>query len=207
MGSIATGIKTSAWVSIGLVLVFGPLQLEAVVGPDSPETPLVQLPTPRKPHPGREFPTPSGQLPTPGKPHPPGEFETPPIIIRDTGREVRIELPGDLLFDFDKWDIRPDAEPTLRQVTEIIQRYPKAKVVIAGYTDAKGTDAYNLKLSARRAESVKAWLVQQGGVDGKRMTTKGRGEAEPVAPNTHPDGSDNPEGRQRNRRVELTVKK
>ena len=68
-------------------------------------------------------------------------------------------------------------------------------------------DTYNLRLSARRAESVKAWLVQQGGIDGKRMTTKGWGEAKPVAPNTHPDGSDNPEGRQRNRRVELTVKK
>jgi outer membrane protein OmpA-like peptidoglycan-associated protein len=120
---------------------------------------------------------------------------------------VKIELAGDVLFDFDRWDIRPDAEPILRQVAEIIQRYPKSKVAIAGHTDAKGADAYNLQLSARRATSVKAWLVQYGGVDGKRMTTKGEGEADPVAPNTHPDGSDNPEGRQKNRRVELTVKK
>jgi outer membrane protein OmpA-like peptidoglycan-associated protein len=208
VGSIVTRIKTSAWVSIGLALLLGPLQLEAAVGPlqleaavgpDSPEAPLVQLPTPGKPHSPREFPTPSRQLPTPGKPHPP--------IIIETPREVKIELAGDVLFDFDQWDIRPDAEPTLRQVVEIIQRYPKSKVAMAGYTDAKGADAYNLQLSARRATSVKAWLVQHSGIDGKRMTTKGRGEADPVAPNTHPDGSDNPEGRQRNRRVELTVKK
>jgi outer membrane protein OmpA-like peptidoglycan-associated protein len=112
-----------------------------------------------------------------------------------------------VLFDFDQWELRPDAEPTLRQVAEIIQRYPKAKIMIAGYTDAKGADTYNLQLSERRATSVKTWLVQQCGVNGQRMTTKGWGEAKPVAPNTHPDGSDNPEGRQRNRRVELTVKK
>ena len=129
------------------------------------------------------------------------------IAVEETAREVKIELPGDVLFDFDKWDLRPDAEATLQQVAEIIQRYPKAMITIAGYTDAKGADTYNLQLSERRAKSVKAWLVQQGGVDGKQMTTKGWGEAKPVAPNTHPDGSDNPEGRQQNRRVELTVKK
>jgi outer membrane protein OmpA-like peptidoglycan-associated protein len=142
------------------------------------------------------------QLPTPGTPYPGRDF-----TVQETAREVRIELPGDVLFDFDQWDIRADAEPTLRQVAEIIQRYPRAKVAIAGYTDAKGAEAYNRQLSARRAASVKAWLVQQGGVDGKRMTTQGRGEAHPVAPNTHPDGRDNPEGRQKNRRVELTVQK
>jgi outer membrane protein OmpA-like peptidoglycan-associated protein len=207
MGSIVTRIKTSAWVSIGLVLVLGPLQPEAAAGQDSPETLRVQLPTPRKPYEPREFKPPPVQLPTPGKPYEPREFKMPPIAVHETPEEVKIELSGDVLFDFDQWDIRADAEPTLQQVTEIIQRYPRAKVAIAGYTDAKGKEVYNLQLSARRAESVKAWLVQQGGVDGKRMTTKGGGEAKPVAPNTHPDGSDNPEGRQRNRRVELTVKK
>ena len=134
-----------------------------------------------------------------------GEVGT--LAVQETPTEVRIELPGDVLFDFDQSDIRPDAEPTLQQVAEIIQRYPKAKVAIAGYTDAKGADTYNLQLSKQRAASVKAWLVQQGGVEGKRMTTKGWGEAKPVASNAHPDGSDNPEGRQQNRRVELTVKK
>jgi outer membrane protein OmpA-like peptidoglycan-associated protein len=129
------------------------------------------------------------------------------LTVQETPTKVKIELPGDVLFDFDKSELRADAEPTLRQTAEIIQRYPKAKVVIAGYTDAKGAETYNLQLSKQRAASVKAWLVQQGGIDSKRITTKGWGKAKPVAANTHPDGSDNPEGRQQNRRVELTVKK
>jgi outer membrane protein OmpA-like peptidoglycan-associated protein len=54
---------------------------------------------------------------------------------------------------------------------------------------------------------VKSWLVQKGGVNGKQIKTKGWGKANPVAPNTNPDGSDNPDGRQKNRRVEITVKK
>jgi outer membrane protein OmpA-like peptidoglycan-associated protein len=79
--------------------------------------------------------------------------------------------------------------------------------LIEGYTDSKGSDSYNLRLSDKRAASVKDWLVKKGGVGNKKMTTKGWGEANPVAPNENPDGSDNPEGRQKNRRVEITVKK
>jgi outer membrane protein OmpA-like peptidoglycan-associated protein len=129
------------------------------------------------------------------------------VQIHETKTEVRMELPGDVLFDFDQWDIRPDAESTLWQVADIIKYYPRAKVTIAGYTDAKGAEVYNLRLSEQRAAAVKAWIVQHGEVDGKQITTKGWGEKKPVAPNTHPDGSDNPEGRQQNRRVEVTVKK
>jgi outer membrane protein OmpA-like peptidoglycan-associated protein len=129
------------------------------------------------------------------------------LAVKETKTEVRIELAGDILFDFDKADLRPVAEPALQQVVEIIKQYPKAKVSIDGYTDAKGEEAYNLRLSERRAVAVKNWLVQKGGVDGKRIKTKGWGKAKPVAPNTHPDRSDNPEGRQKNRRVEVTVQK
>jgi outer membrane protein OmpA-like peptidoglycan-associated protein len=198
MGSIVTRMKTVAWLAVGLVPLLGPLPLGAAAGVDSPETsPLSE------PKSGPIAPAESGRI----APAESGPLSEPKIAVQETAREGRIELPGDVLFDFDKSDIPPDAEPTLRQVAEIIQRYPKAKVAIAGYTDAKGAETYNLQLSARRATSVKAWLVQQGGVDGKRMTTKGWGEAKPVAPNTHPDGSDNPEGRQKNRRVELTMKK
>jgi outer membrane protein OmpA-like peptidoglycan-associated protein len=214
MGSIVTRMKTVAWLAVGLVPLLGPLPLGAAAGLDSPETSPLSEPKSGQIAPaesGQIAPAESGQI-APAEsgqiaPAESGPLSEPKIAVQETAREVRIELPGDVLFDFDKSDIRPDAEPTLRQVAEIIQRYPKAKVAIAGYTDAKGADAYNLPLSARRAESVKAWLVQQGGVDGKRMTTKGWGEAKPVAPNTHTDGSDNPEGRQKNRRVELTVKK
>ena len=129
------------------------------------------------------------------------------LAVKETQTEVKIALAGDVLFDFDKAEIRPVAEPTLQQVVGIVKQYPRAGVSIDGYTDAKGADAYNLQLSEKRAAAVKSWLVQKGGVDGKRIKTKGWGKANPVAPNTHPDGSDNPEGRQKNRRVEITVKK
>jgi outer membrane protein OmpA-like peptidoglycan-associated protein len=129
------------------------------------------------------------------------------LAMKETTTEVKIELAGDVLFEFDKAEIRPEAEPALQRVREVISQYPKARIAIDGYTDSKGADVYNLRLSERRATAVKNWLVHKGGVDGKRIKTKGWGQANPVAPNTHPDGSDNPEGRQRNRRVELTVKK
>jgi outer membrane protein OmpA-like peptidoglycan-associated protein len=129
------------------------------------------------------------------------------LAVKETQTEVKIALAGDVLFDFDKADIRPVAEPTLQQVVGIVKQYPRAGVSIDGYTDAKGADAYNLRLSEKRAAAVKSWLVQKGGMDEKRIKTKGWGKANPVASNTNPDGSDNPEGRQKNRRVEITVKK
>lgn len=132
---------------------------------------------------------------------------TQELEVKETETEIKIELSGDVLFDFDKWDIRKEAEPVLTQVADVIKEYPNASVLIEGYTDSKGSDSYNLKLSQNRANSVKDWLVKKGGISGKIMTTKGWGEAKPVAPNENPDGSDNPEGRQKNRRVEITVKK
>lgn len=133
--------------------------------------------------------------------------ETLDLQMEETETEIKIELSGDILFDFDKWEIRPEAEPVLTQVAEVINKYPKAAVLIEGFTDSKGSDSYNLKLSGKRAASVKDWLLKKGDVGSKKITTKGLGEADPVAPNENPDGSDNPEGRQKNRRVEITVKK
>lgn len=132
---------------------------------------------------------------------------TQDLQVKETETEIKIELSGDILFDFDKWNIRPAAEPVLTQVAEVIKQYPNAAVLIEGYTDSKGSDSYNLKLSQNRAASVKDWLVKKGGVGNKKITTKGLGEADPVAPNENEDGNDNPEGRQKNRRVEITVKK
>jgi outer membrane protein OmpA-like peptidoglycan-associated protein len=129
------------------------------------------------------------------------------LEMTETDTEIKIELSGDILFDFDKWDIRKEAEPTLKNVAEVINRYGDSKVIVEGFTDSKGSDSYNQKLSQKRADSVKNWLVKSGGVSGARITAEGRGEADPVAPNANPDGSDNPEGRQKNRRVEITVNK
>lgn len=129
------------------------------------------------------------------------------LAITETETEIRIELSGDVLFDFDRADIKPEAEPMLAEVAELLKQHPGQSVLIEGHTDSIGSADYNLRLSRQRAESVKDWLVNTGGVDGRRLQTRGFGMANPVAPNTHPDGSDNPEGRQQNRRVEIKMQK
>jgi len=120
------------------------------------------------------------------------------------GREIKINLAADVLFDFDKWDLRPEAGPALDKVVAVLQAYPKAAVLIEGHTDGKGNDQYNQKLSERRADSVRSWLAAHG--VGAAITVRGWGRSRPVAPNTRPNGADDPEGRQKNRRVEITVR-
>ena len=126
--------------------------------------------------------------------------------IKESATEVKISLQGEILFDFDKANIRPAAEPTLMQVAAIIQKYPKPDVLIEGHTDSKGSQSYNLKLSDRRAASVKSWFAAHG-IPERGVRIHGWGAAKPVAPNTKPNGADDPEGRQKNRRVEITIKK
>ncbi len=117
---------------------------------------------------------------------------------------VSIDLKG-VNFDFDKSNLRPDAVAILGEASEILKRYPDLRVEVAGHTDSKGTDAYNQKLSERRATAVYNYLTQNG-VDASRLVGPiGYGESRPIAPNTNSDGSDNPEGRAKNRRTELNV--
>jgi outer membrane protein OmpA-like peptidoglycan-associated protein len=123
-----------------------------------------------------------------------------------TAQEVKIELNADVLFDFDKYNLKPEATESLKKVGQVVQGYPNAPLLIEGHTDGVGTHAHNIKLSDDRAASVKNWLVQTAGVQGNRITTRGWGETKPIAPNKNPDGSDNPAGRQKNRRVELTLR-
>ena len=122
-----------------------------------------------------------------------------------TAHEVKIELDADVLFDFDKYTLRPEANDTLRKLGLVVADYPKSPLLIEGYTDSKGEHAYNMKLSENRANTVKNWLVQNAGIQAGRINTRGWGETKPVAPNKNPDGSDNPAGRQKNRRVQITV--
>ena len=117
---------------------------------------------------------------------------------------VSIDLKG-VNFDFDKSTLRPDAVSILNEAIEILKRYPELKVEVAGHTDSKGTDAYNQALSERRATAVYDYLTGNG-IDASRLVgPNGYGESRPIAPNTNDDGSDNPEGRARNRRTELNV--
>jgi outer membrane protein OmpA-like peptidoglycan-associated protein len=124
-----------------------------------------------------------------------------------TEKEIVIELDADVLFDFDKHDLKPAALDTLTKVAGVLKEMGKAPATIEGHTDGKGSSDYNQKLSDRRASSVKDWLVKQGGIERARLSSKGFGMTRPVAPNTKPDGSDDPEGRRKNRRVEIRVKK
>jgi len=129
------------------------------------------------------------------------------IQIKETSTEVRIELAADVLFDFDKADLLPKAQATLKQAASLIRDKAKGQVRIEGHTDAKGADAYNQKLSERRAVAVKTWFVEKEGLKGVAFGTQGFGAKKPVAPNSKPDGSDDPQGRQKNRRVEIIFKK
>jgi outer membrane protein OmpA-like peptidoglycan-associated protein len=125
------------------------------------------------------------------------------LQVRETATEVRIELPADILFDFDKADIRATAAPALKQAAELIRTGARGTVTIEGRTDAKGAAGYNQKLSERRSASVGKWLVERENLHGVRFQIKGFGATRPVAPNTKPTGADDPEGRQKNRRVEI----
>jgi OOP family OmpA-OmpF porin len=101
-----------------------------------------------------------------------------------------------LLFDFDSAELRPESITELERVVKFMNDVPFATAEIDGYTDSVGTDAYNLKLSDRRAKSVFDYLTSRG-VDPSRLKSMGYGEANPIAPN------DTAEGRQENRRVML----
>lgn len=127
--------------------------------------------------------------------------------VIETPKETRIELPADILFDFDKFDLRKSAEPALKQAGDVLRRGARGPVTIDGHTDSKGAPAYNQKLSEQRAESVRKWLVEREGLAKIKFVAKGFGATKPAAPNANADGSDNPEGRQKNRRVEITFKK
>ena len=112
-----------------------------------------------------------------------------------------------MLFEFDKAYLLPKAEETFTKAAEFVKQRSTGGVVrIEGHTDAKGSAIYNKKLSLRRAESVKKWLETHG-LAGMRFSSDGFGADKPVAPNTKPDGSDDPEGRQKNRRVEIVITK
>lgn len=115
-------------------------------------------------------------------------------------REFRLD---NILYDYDKASLRPESAASLQKLVSLMKDNPSVDIQIYSYTDSKGNADYNQQLSQERAESVVAYLEQQG-VSGSRMTAKGMGSSDPVAPNKV-DGKDNPDGRQQNRRTTFKI--
>jgi len=126
---------------------------------------------------------------------------------QQTGRSLSMNLSGDVLFDYDKAALKPEAEEALKKVAVVLSQFPESKVTVEGYTDSKGAKAVNMQLSRERAQAVKDWLVRSGGVAIANISVKGFGEQYPIAPNTNTDRTDNPLGRALNRRVSIIVEK
>ena len=123
----------------------------------------------------------------------------------DGAQGSTVDLPGDVFFDFDKATLRADAAATLDKLADLIQRVGRP-VQVSGHTDSKGDAAYNKKLSQERAAAVKAALVKRG-ISAGTIQSAGYGKDKPKAANTNQDGSDNPKGREINRRVEVLISK
>ena len=126
--------------------------------------------------------------------------------IEETPRGVVITLPH-TLFAFDSYELDPGSRRVVERMAYVLN-HPRATgrvVILEGHADAIGTAAYNLALSRRRAETVARELIGQG-LQRERITVEAFGESRPVAPNQNPDGTDNPAGRARNRRVEAVIR-
>lgn len=115
-----------------------------------------------------------------------------------------IRLDG-IRYDFDSAELNAEAKLAIDTgLLPILKRNSDLIIELSSHTDSRGKDDYNLKLSGRRAESVVKYCIAQG-IDKRRLVAKGYGETKPIAPNEHPDGSDNPEGRALNRRTEFKI--
>lgn len=113
--------------------------------------------------------------------------------------QKKITLQADTLFDFDKSTLKSAGVATLNKLAQDIKKMKLEVVIIVGYTDSVGTDAYNIALGQRRANAVKAFLTNSGGVEATRVYTESKGKADPVASNA------TAEGRAKNRRAVIEV--
>ncbi len=125
---------------------------------------------------------------------PPAAVVVPPPVV---GSE-KVSFAADALFDFDKAVLKPEGKEKLDDLASKMQGINVEVIIAVGHTDSVGSDAYNQKLSIRRAESVKAYL-QAKGIEANRIYTEGKGETQPVESNKTADG------RAKNRRVEIEV--
>lgn len=126
------------------------------------------------------------------------DFGNGEIDVINTGSELIVRMPNGILFDVDSAALKPQLRSDLFVLSESLNKYPNSVVTVTGHTDSTASASYNLNLSQSRAESVAA-VLRQGGVNGGRLRTLGAGENQPIATNQ------TTEGRQANRRVEITI--
>jgi OmpA-OmpF porin, OOP family len=132
--------------------------------------------------------------PAPAAPAPAPAPRPAPVSVRQA-----VVIQADALFDFDKSVVRPDGKKSIDDALDKLRGVDLEMVIATGHTDSIGTDAYNQKLSERRAAAVKDYLVSKG-IPSAKITTIGKGESQPVATNK------TAEGRQKNRRVDIEFK-
>ena len=167
-------------------------------------------PAPPAPAPAPQPPPPP---PPPPQPEPPRDSDGDGVIdprdkCPDTPRGVAVDTDGcprrgaatlqGVTFEFNSSNLTAASRPVLDEVAADLKRYPRLKIELQGHTDSVGADAYNMKLSAERANAVRVYLVEQG-VPEQQLTSRGYGETQPVADNK------TDEGRAQNRRVVMNV--
>lgn len=124
--------------------------------------------------------------------------ELPNAQVERVGEGIKITFGSDILFDVDSYQLKPETKRQLTDFAQTLNKYEDTDIRIEGHADATGSDAYNQKLSNRRAEAVSAFLKSQG-IKSSRVDELGYGEAQPVADNT------TEAGRSKNRRVDVAV--
>jgi len=157
--------------SVGVSFLFGPPKKPAPVVCPPPPPPPPPAPKPLPP-------------PPPPKPEPVPE---------------KVCMTLNIQFDFDRADVKPKYHNVIEKVADFLKKYPKTTAVIEGHTDNRGSYKYNIKLSERRATSVRNYLIEKFGIEASRLSTKGYGYTKPVASNK------TAEGRQKNRRIEAMI--
>jgi outer membrane protein OmpA-like peptidoglycan-associated protein len=126
------------------------------------------------------------------------------LMVLDRKAKNTIFVLKNIYFEYDKADINPEAARELDKLVQLLNDNPEIKIEMGSHTDSIASDAYNIDLSQRRAQSTVNYLIRKG-IPSERLVAKGYGETKPIARNTNADGSDNPVGRAKNRRTEFKI--
>ncbi len=173
--------RTGYWTPAMAILECDPDLVPKPAAPPAP-TPAPAVPAPA-PAPAPAAPAPAVKPPAPAAPKPVTE---------------KVTLAADVFFDFDKSVLKPEGKAKLDDLIGKLKAVALEVIIAIGHTDSIGSDSYNQKLSVRRAEAVKAYMVSKG-IEPNRIYTEGKGEKQPIADNR------TAQGRAKNRRVEIEV--